>query len=105
LFCTGVQDELLLDFAGELPGLGVAIPKVMGLVDDDHVPPPRQDRRPMGLALGGMDRGDHAVKLAPRAGPARSKARVVMADQLDRKLAPQFALPLFDQRRRHQNQD
>ena len=99
------EDELLLDFTGELPGLGIAIAEVMRLVDDDHVPPPGQDRRPVRLALGGMDRGNHPVELVPGTRPALAKRGIVVADQLDRELAPHFPLPLLDQRRRHEDQD
>ena len=99
------QDELLLDLAGELPGLGVAIAEVMGLVDDDDVPPSGEDRRPVRLALGGMDRGDHAVELAPGGLPALAEGGVVVADELDRELAPHLALPLLDQRRRDEDED
>ena len=99
------QDELLLDLAGKFPDLGVAIAKVMCLVHDDHVPSPGQDRRSVRLALGRMDRRDHAVELVPGARPASSEGRIVVADQLDRELAPHLPLPLLDQGRRHQNQD
>ncbi len=58
----------------------------------------------MRLALGRMDRGDHAVELVPGGRPALTKRRIVVADQLDRKLAPHFPLPLLDQRRWHQDQ-
>ena len=59
----------------------------------------------MRLALGGVDRGDHAVELAPGGLAAVAEGRVVVAGQLDRELAPHLALPLLDQRRGHEDQD
>ena len=38
-------------------------------------------------------------------GPRSRNDGIVVADQLDRELAPHLALPLLDQRRRHQDQD
>ena len=38
-------------------------------------------------------------------GPRSRNDGIVVADQLDRELAPHFPLPLLDQRRRHEDQD
>ena len=99
------QDELLLDLAGEFPDLRVAVAQVVGLVDDHHVPLAGQDRRAVRLALGRVDRGDHAVESRPGLRPLLAERRVVVADQLDRELPAHLPLPLLDERRRHQDQD
>ena len=60
------QDVLLLQLAGELPELGVAVAQVVGLIDDDQVPVAGQDGGAVRLALGGVHRGDDAGRTRSR---------------------------------------